>query len=641
MSKLAALAKNRKQAGDEQSKSTLASVNLLGKLSSVGSSKISSESSSPLSKLQSRLRQSTPSPNTVIPPPSKVSKPEAVVRKFIRRFPEIDLDVSINIPDCIRASSSALESLFIDIFGIENRNSTKVANTIFLPDTVAKDVKGAFAKPSPDDIVLNAQERGLSAIETGVKKLDINNSRRKTTTVAKALPNKKNIEEVLKHSDNKPSVNFVVIGHVDAGKSTLMGRLLYDAGVVDKHIIEKYKRESERSGKGSFALAWVLDQTEEERRRGVTIDFCMSSFETSKARFTIVDAPGHRDFIPNMIAGSAQADLALLVVDASTNGFESGFNLDGQTREHAILVRSLGVSKIIVAINKLDMVEWSQERFDEIRLQLGEFLEKIGFKKTDTSFVPTSGLLGDNVVTSKSKKTNKSQWYNNGPTLLSELESNSEKITMGNYNGPLQMLVSDVSVAEHMSDVRVSGRIASGSIQVGEAINVVPGGGDGVIAQMKSLTRNSSVSEWAVAGDNVTLNLSGVELEDISIGDVVCGGLDSTISCVKKVRARIVVFDLQRPILKGTKLSFHRGRIHESAKVSQIVSVLDKASGEVLKSKPRLLTSSQSAVVDIELDTRPLPMEAFRLNKELGRFILRKDGSTIAAGVVDELIKDE
>lgn len=232
----------------------------------------------------------------------------------------------------------------------------------------------------------------------------------------------------------KPNLNLVVVGHVDAGKSTLMGHLLYVLGQVSEKTMKKYQRDSDRLGKGSFAYAWVLDETEEERNRGITIDVALTQFETPHRKITLLDAPGHRDFVPNMISGASQADVAILVVDATKGEFETGFEYGGQTKEHSLLARGLGVSQMIVAVNKMDTVEFSQERYNFIQAQLDEFLRSIGLQSSQIFYVPCSGLLGENLVQSTSEQLK--HWYH-GPTLL-------EQIGKISFFGPRRRLISSL-----------------------------------------------------------------------------------------------------------------------------------------------------------------------------------------------------
>jgi small GTP-binding protein len=281
------------------------------------------------------------------------------------------------------------------------------------------------------------------------------------------------IEEFEKRSSEKPKLNLVVIGHVDAGKSTLMGHFLYDLGQVNDRTMKKFERDSKKIGKGSFAYAWVLDETDEERDRGITMDIAINHFETPHRQFTLLDAPGHRDFIPNMISGTAQADAAILVADASTGGFEAGFDAQGQTKEHAILARSLGVQQLIVAVNKLDMTDWSEERFNEIVSKLGQYLVQVGFRKSNLKFIPVSGLTGENLVT-KSQSPELS-WYKQGPSLMEQIDQFDPPTRL--LDKPLRMRVTDFFKGGIGSSggVSVAGNIESGTIQLGEKVLVVPG----------------------------------------------------------------------------------------------------------------------------------------------------------------------
>lgn len=286
-------------------------------------------------------------------------------------------------------------------------------------------------------------------------------------------------EEYVKRSGEKPKLNLVVIGHVDAGKSTLMGHFLYDLGQVNERTMRKFEHESQKIGKGSFAFAWVLDETGEERDRGITMDIATNHFETEHKSFTLLDAPGHRDFIPNMISGTAQADAAILVVDASTNAFESGFDAGGQTKEHAILARSLGVQQLIVAINKLDAADWSQERYKEIQAKLGAYLLQVGFRKNNLTFIPVSGLTGENLV-KKSNAEHLTSWYK-GASLLEQIDKFDPPTRL--LDKPLRMRVIDFFKGGigNTGGVSVAGNIESGTIQVGEQVVIVPGNEVGIV----------------------------------------------------------------------------------------------------------------------------------------------------------------
>ncbi|TMS12667.1 HBS1-like protein [Larimichthys crocea] len=295
------------------------------------------------------------------------------------------------------------------------------------------------------------------------------------TAPSEATPKRKarqtiNIKaELEKRQGGKPLLNLVVIGHVDAGKSTLMGHLLYLLGNVNKRTMHKYEQESKKAGKASFAYAWVLDETGEERDRGVTMDVGMTKFETNSKVVTLMDAPGHRDFIPNMITGAAQADVAVLVVDASRGEFEAGFEAGGQTREHALLVRSLGVTQLAVAVNKMDQVNWQQERFQDITSKLGHFLKQAGYKESDVFYIPTSGLSGENLAT-RSSVSQLTSWYS-GPSLLEQIDA--FKPPQRSVDKPFRLCVSDV-FKDQGSGFCVTGKIEAGYIQTGEKTLAMP-----------------------------------------------------------------------------------------------------------------------------------------------------------------------
>ncbi|RYP16914.1 hypothetical protein DL765_004838 [Monosporascus sp. GIB2] len=489
---------------------------------------------------------------------------------------------------------------------------------------LASSVTDAFSEPSPDDVVLTAQSKASNkklAASTTKKKAGSDEKGASTSDGLKdlkiddtPLPKSKNLDVLSEYekSKSKKNASFVVVGHVDAGKSTLMGRLLLDLNVVDQRTIERYRKEAEAMGKSSFALAWVLDQRTEERSRGVTIDIATNKFETESTSFTILDAPGHRDFIPNMIAGASQADFAILVVDATTGAFESG--LKGQTREHSLLLRSMGVSRIIVAVNKLDTVDWSQERFDEITQQVSGFLSATGFQLKNVSFVPVSGLHGDNLV--KRSANSAGGWYT-GKTLIEELES-SEPMSRA-LDKPLRMTISEV-YRSTQSPLTISGRLDAGSLQTGDALLIQPSGEK---AYVKSLELDGEPADWTVAGQNAVVHLANIDPIHVRVGDIVCD-IKQPIACIDTFTVKVLAFDMLMPM----QVDVHRGRLHAAGQIVEIPALLDKVKGTVLKKKPKIVKPASVARVVVNMGTK-VPLEAGQ------RVVLRSGGETVAAGLLE------
>ncbi|MCJ1387626.1 Hsp70 suppressor, GTPase facilitates ribosomal subunit dissociation [Xylographa bjoerkii] len=514
------------------------------------------------------------------------------------------------------------------MFGSASTSTSVMSSKVsFSPYTLNIAESNPFAGPSPDDVVASAQNssKGMKGSKSNTK---TTTSDRSTNGIADGMSKvaidasaahakSKNLNVIAEYgrTNKKKAANFVVIGHVDAGKSTLLGRLLLDLHVIDQRLVDKYRKESETIGKSSFALAWVLDQGTEERNRGVTIDIATNRFETDTTTFTILDAPGHRDFIPNMIAGASQADFAVLVIDASTGSFESG--LKGQTKEHALLVRSMGVQRLIVAVNKLDTVAWSQDRFEEIQQQVSAFLSAAGFQPKNVSFLPCSGLTGANIV-SRSTDPN-AAWYT-GPILLQQLET-SEPFTRA-LEKPLRLPIDDISRTNTQSPLSVSGRLEAGSIQVGDKILAVP---SGETAFVKAIEVDSEPADWAVAGQNVTLHLSDIDGAHLQHGDLLCSP-SAPAQSVKSFTAKILAFEHVTPM----HLDVHRGRLHAPGRVTRLVAVLDKATGLVVRKKPRLVKPGEVARVVVELDVEGgVPLDA------AARVVLRAGGETVAAGLVE------
>ncbi|KAM7199651.1 HBS1-like protein [Rhypophila sp. PSN 637] len=511
----------------------------------------------------------------------------------------------------------------LTLFGPANAAKPTLREVFTLPNAgLSPSILEAFAKPSPDDVVLAAQAKVETAgkkVAPGPKKkgaasTDAITSEVKALKIEDPLPKSRNLNVLseFEQSNKKKTASFVVVGHVDAGKSTMMGRLLLDLKVVDQRTVEKLRQEADKIGKSSFALAWVLDQRVEERARGVTIDIATNRFETANTAFTILDAPGHRDFIPNMIAGASQADFAILVIDSATGAFESG--LKGQTREHALLIRSMGVARIIVAVNKLDTVNWAQDRFDEIKHQISGFLTGTGFQLKNVAFVPVSGLNGDNLV---NKSTDPAAAWYTGPTLVEELE-NSEPIARA-LSKPFRLTIADLFRSQQ-SPVTISGRIDAGSVQVGDAVLVQPSGEK---AYVKSLMVNEEPADWAVAGHSVTIHLSGIDPVHVRLGDIVCDP-SKPIQCLDTFKIKALAFDFIWP----TPLDVHRGRLHAPGKIQSLDALLDKVTGAVTKKKPQIVKPGSVARLTVKLDKKE-PLEAGM------RIILRMNGETLAAGLLE------
>merc|ERR1719186_431908 len=420
--------------------------------------------------------------------------------------------------------------------------------------------------------------------------------------------------------DKKEVLNLVVVGHVDSGKSTLMGHLLFKLGNVSQKIMHKYEKESKKVGKQSFMYAWVLDETEEERNRGITMDVGTNNFETEHRVVTLLDAPGHKDFIPNMISGAYQADVAVLVVNSTTGEFEAGFESGGQTREHALLVRSLGVGQLTVAVNKLDTVDWDQGRF---------LAKQAGFREADLTFIPCSGLTGENLPLPP-RTEQLSSWYK-GHTLMQAIDN--LKTPTRAMDKPFRMSVSDIFRAQSGSGFSVAGRVEGGVVMKDDRVLISP---LNEVCTVKSVLVEQMDGLTGFAGDHVVLTLVGPDQASVMAGMVLCDP-SQPVPVATRFQARVVVFNIEVPITKGYPVVLHYGCVSEQATIKKLVSLLNKSNGEVVKSKPRCLTGNQSAVVEI-IVSRPIPLELYKSNRELGRFMLRTGGHTIAAGMVTEIL---
>jgi len=428
-------------------------------------------------------------------------------------------------------------------------------------------------------------------------------------------------------SSKKPHLNLIVTGHVDHGKSTMVGHLLYTTGAIDQRTIDEYAKESEKTGKGdTFKFAWVLDRLKDERERGVTIDLAFQKFETKKYFFTLIDAPGHRDFVKNMITGASEADCAILVISAKKGETEVAVDPGGQGREHAFLLRTLGVNQLAVAINKMDdsLVNYSKERYDEVKAIVENLLKSVGYDTKKINFIPTSGWKGDNLA----KKSENMKWYD-GPTLLEALDTFAEPEKP--VNKPLRIPIQDVYSITGVGVVPV-GRVETGKMKPNDKIIVMP---EGVVGEIKSIETHHTQIPEAAAGDNIGFNVRGVDKKQIKRGDVV-GTPDSAPSVAKEFKAQIIVIFHPTAVAPGYTPVLHAHTAQVAGTITEFVAKIDPRSGQVVEEKPKFLKSGDSAIVKIR-PVRPLCIEIFKEFPELGRFALRDMGTTIAAGVVQEI----
>jgi elongation factor 1 alpha-like protein len=396
-----------------------------------------------------------------------------------------------------------------------------------------------------------------------------------------------------------------------------MGRLLYDLKLVPQRSYDKLARDSSAIGKSSFAFAWVMDSTAEERARGITVDIATNAFETEQTHFTILDAPGHRDFIPNMIAGASQADFAVLVIDASANAFESG--LRGQTKEHALLVRSMGIARLIVAINKMDTAGWSQDRYNEVSQQMSAFLLAAGFKEEQLAFVPCAGLTGENVANPPLADT--MPWYK-GTTLVGELDKSEPTARL--LTAPLRMTISDVFRGGVTNPVSISGRLDAGHLQIGDVILAMPAGQTATVRAIE--VDQGEMADYCVAGQIATLHLADIDPVHLRPGDIISSPTNDPVKNITAFTAKILAFEHVTP----GWVDVHRGRLHTPAKVAELLASLGKASGEVEKKKPRIVKPGGVARVRVVLE-KALPLD------KGARVVLRSEGATVAAGLIEAI----
>ncbi|XP_066269491.1 elongation factor 1-alpha-like isoform X1 [Branchiostoma lanceolatum] len=441
----------------------------------------------------------------------------------------------------------------------------------------------------------------------------------------------------------KLHINIVVIGHVDSGKSTSTGHLIYKCGGIDKRTIEKFEKEAQEMGKGSFKYAWVLDKLKAERERGITIDIALWKFETTKYYVTVIDAPGHRDFIKNMITGTSQADCAVLIVAAGTGEFEAGISKNGQTREHALLAYTLGVKQLIVGVNKMDSTEppYSEARFGEITKEVGAYIKKIGYNPKGVAFVPISGWHGDNMIEPSTNMSWFKGWNierksgkSSGMTLMQALDAIEPPSRP--TDKPLRLPLQDVYKIGGIGTVPV-GRVETGILKPGMVVTFAP---VNLTTEVKSVEMHHESLPEALPGDNVGFNVKNVSVKEIRRGYVAGDSKNDPPKEAASFDAQVIVLNHPGQIQAGYAPVLDCHTAHIACKFAELKEKCDRRSGKKLEENPKSVKSGDAAIVQM-IPSKPMCVEAFASYAPLGRFAVRDMKQTVAVGVIKAVVKTE
>ena len=421
----------------------------------------------------------------------------------------------------------------------------------------------------------------------------------------------------------KPNMNTVFVGHVDAGKSTIVGQLLFSSGIVSEQEMKKLKEEAEKHGKQGFEFAYIMDKIKEERERGVTIDLAYKKIMTNKWQITIIDAPGHRDFVKNMITGASQADAAYLVIAAPAG-------VQPQTTEHLWLLRTMGVKNVCVAVNKMDSVDYKEDKFNQVKDDVSKLLSQVGIDAANTTFIACSGLKGDNIA----EKSKNMDWYK-GPTIKEQFDLFPEPDSPTEL--PMRMPCQDVYDITGIGTVPV-GKIETGVMKIGQKVMVLPGRtGKGIAGEVKTIEMHHEQMPEASAGDNVGINIRGVGKKDIARGDIICDAA-KPVPIVEEFIAQIAVINHPTVLAKGYTPVFHIHTAQVPCQFIELIEQIDPKSGQVIKANPDFLKNGDVAKVRIKPQGN-LALETQKENPYTSRFAVRDAGSTVAAGMCIEIVK--
>lgn len=497
------------------------------------------------------------------------------------------------------------------------------------------DVSAAKNPAQPSADAVEAATAGVSDLKVnGGKAQSTPSAARKTGAAASSTGGPSSASQSAKQADPsagtdmKKPMNVVLLGHVDAGKSTISGHILYLTGNVDERTMEKYEKEAKALNRESWKYAWALDTSDQERAKGKTEEYGQAAFTTESRRFTILDAPGHKNYVPHMIGGATQADIGILVISARKGEFETGFERGGQTREHAMLAKTSGVRQLVVVINKLDDPSvlnpdgsWSKDRFDECKTGLEPFLRSVGWNLKEVVWIPVSGLSGGNLKERTAEKV--CPWYR-GASLLETLETLKapERLLSGSVKMP-------ISEKHKEMGTMVKGRLESGVIRLNDKLVMMPNRVDVVVDAVELEGTECTAAE---PGDNVRLRLKGIDDEDIRVGFVLCSPHD-LVSYTNRFDAQIMVVEHKSIICAGYAAVMHIHQVEVEFRIEKLLAELDKKTGKISKKNPMFVKPGMKCIARVAT-TQPICTEPFKIFPQLGRFMLRDEGKTIGAGVV-------
>ncbi|XP_078166572.1 uncharacterized protein LOC144561482 [Carex rostrata] len=478
--------------------------------------------------------------------------------------------------------------------------------------------------------IITPAAQDVKEVEAGVQSLELGTKGK----VKEVVPVEEPEAEEYNEENKKRHLNVVFIGHVDAGKSTTGGQILFLSGQVDDRTIQKYEKEAKEKSRESWYMAYIMDTNEEERVKGKTVEVGRAHFETETTRFTILDAPGHKSYVPNMISGASQADIGVLVISARKGEFETGYEKGGQTREHVLLAKTLGVAKLVVVVNKMDdpTVNWDKSRYDEIESKMSPFLKTSGYNvKKDVQFLPISGLMGSNMKERLDKKT--CSWWD-GPCLFEVLDK--IEVPLGDPKGPVRMPMIDKY--KDMGTI-VMGKIESGSIKRGDNLLVMPNK-----ANVKVLSVHCDENEVEIAGpgENVRVKLSGIEEEDVLSGFVL-SSISNPVTAVTEFHAQLQILELLDNAIftAGYSAVLHIHSVVEECEIVELIEEIDTKrkkddSKKKKPKKPRFVKNGAVVVCRVQVNNL-ICIENFSVFPQLGRFTLRSEGKTVAVGKVVNL----